>query len=321
MSAGRSVAALVVLATIAGCAEVFEPRASTTPLVALLRSVPDPAHAAFLDELRGQRLVLGRDFELRPADPEQVYADEPEAEAALDQLDREPALIVAYSTPLAQLATERYPDVPVVSVVNDPVTVGLVADRDRPEGWVTGVTFATPADRTLELAADAIGGLERLGYLVPADDPAVIGPREALLAAAEERGTQVVEATFTADDDVPSAVDELVTADVDAVLLGAANAVLGSLDAIEAAVTAAGVPAVANNARATFAVAVLEPDGDEVRRQVARQVARLLAGEPVETVAVEDPRRFRIVLDRGRAQALGLPPFGEDLLRQADLVR
>ncbi|MEX1162341.1 MAG: ABC transporter substrate binding protein, partial [Nitriliruptor sp.] len=274
----RGVAAVVALAALFGCAPIGpDPAAAQPPLVLVLRSVPDPADDPFVDELRAQRLVPGRDLILEPAGPRATYPDEAAVTAAFDELDREPAVIVAYSTPYAQLATERYPDVPTVSVVNDPVASGLVADRDAPEGNITGVTFATPADRTLELAAQVTGGdLDRIGHLIPADDPAVIGPRRRLRVAAGERGTEVVEAFFSDPGGIGEAVATLVAAEVDAVLLGASNTVVASLAELETAFAATSLPVIANNGRIGFAVAVLEPDGGSVRRQVAVQVARLL---------------------------------------------
>jgi putative tryptophan/tyrosine transport system substrate-binding protein len=316
----RSVAALLGCVTVSACAasDAAEDRPAQ---VVVLRAVADPYHADFLDELRDQRLVVGRDILLDPADGDEVHATVEEADAQLDAIDGVPALVIGYSTPYAELAADRYPDVPTVSIVNDPVASGLLADRYRPEGATTGVTFVTPFDRTLELASDVVGQLDRVGFLVPADDPAIVGPRERLEAAAERSDVEVVEATFTGPEDVAAAVAELAASEVGVVLLGASNAVLTALDVLERELTAAALPVVANNGRATFAVAVLEPDGAEVRRQVARQVARLLRGDAVATVPVEDPRRFRTILDRDRVAELGLPPLDEALLRRADEVR
>jgi putative tryptophan/tyrosine transport system substrate-binding protein len=316
----RSVAALLGLVTVAACAGTGA-ESDGAPQVVVLRSVADAYHDAFLDELRDQRFVLGRDLIVVPEGGGVVQATADEATAELAAAGTDTAVVVAWSTPFARAALDAGGDVPIVSVVNDPVASELLADRDRPEGNLTGVTFATPVDRTLQLAAAVVGEIDRVGFLVPADDPAITGPRERLEREAGRIGVEVVEATFTGEDDVPAAVDALAAAEVDVVLLGASNAVLTALDVLEGELSAAGLPVIANNARATFAVAVLEPDGVEVRRQVARQVARLLRGDAVEVVPVEDPRRFRTILDRGRVAQLGLPPLDEALLRQADEVR
>lgn len=316
----RLVAALVALAVVSACAPGGS-EAQERPLVVVLRSVPDGHHGAFLAELRAQRFAVGRTLEVLPVDGDEAYADPDEAAAALAALDRRPTLVVAYSTPLAQRAIEVLPSTPTVTVVNDPVASGLVDDPDRPEGHITGVTFASPPDRTLQLGGRLLGDLDRIGYLAPADDPAVAGHRAGIRAAAAATGTEVVEATFDDGADVASAVAELVDADVDAAVLSSANATFAAYDELREAVTAAELPVISNNGRADFAVLVLEPDGAEVRRQVARQVARLLAGDPVAQVPVEDPRRFRLVIDRDRALDLAASGLDDGLLRQADEVR
>jgi putative tryptophan/tyrosine transport system substrate-binding protein len=184
------------------------------------------------------------------------------------------------------------------------------------------VSFATPADRTLALATRLFPELARVGYLEPAGDPAVPGHREAILTAAQAADIEVVVAAFgDGGDEVRSAVDALVDAEVDAVVLASANATVAAYEDLRAAVGDAELPIVSNNSRADFAVLTLEPDGAEIRRQVARQVARLLAGDPVAQVPVEDPRRFRVVLDRTLARSLGAAGLDDGLLRQADEVR
>lgn len=322
MVARRLVPALVALLAVSGCAVGgAESVAAARPLVAVLRATPDPYQAAFVAELRAQRFPVGSGIELWPADGETVHADADAAVAALRSLDRPPALVVAYSTPFALAAVEALPDTPTVTVVNDPVASGLVDERDRPEGSVTGVTYASPADRTLALTARLFAGLDRIGYLAPEDDPAVAAHRDGIVAAARADGVEVVEATFADASQVEAAVDRLVDADVDAAVLASSNATVLAGDALHRATDAAQLPVVSNNARADFAVLVLEPDGAEVRRQVARQVARLLGGDPVSQVPVEDPRRFRVVLDHDRAVTFGAAGLDEELLRQVDDVR
>ncbi len=316
------VVALLVLGLAVGCASDDAPLATDErPVVLILRAVPDPHHDAFMDELRTQRFVVGRDVTLHPLDGQEMVADAAEAAATIAALDVPPDLVVAYSTTLAQTAVAELPDTPVVAIVNDPVASGLLERRDRPEGRVTGVTYASPPDRTLDLATRLLGRLDRIGYLAPAGDPAVAGHRAGILDAAAAAGIEVVDASFTAPDTIAAAVDRLADADVDVTMVATATSVFAVTDELGAAMTEAGLIAVSNNARTEFAGLVLEPDGDSVRRQVARQAARVLAGDPIEQIPVEDPRRFRLVLDDGVLAALGIDAIAPDLVRQADQVR
>lgn len=288
----------------------------------MLRIVSDEDHDAFVEELRRQGFEVGSDVELLPEDPDQLYDDVEEAEAALDAWMRgDLDLVVAFSTPFAQLAAGVQGGAPGLFMVNDPVAAGLVQNPQRPEGRMTGVTFRTPADRTLDLASQALGGLERLGYLWPEGDPAVPGHREALLAAAEELDIAVTERSFDSASEIAAAVDELVAADVQAVALPNANASFRAREDLREALDGAGLPAIANSDLIDFAVLILTPDGAELRRQLARQAARILGGARVSSIPVEDPRKFVLIVNETKARELGLPELPEGLVRQADVVR
>lgn len=292
------------------------------PLVGLLRVIPDEDQPTFVAELAAQGWVDGRDVEVRPGDPGAVAGDDTAARRQLEEWLREGVdLIVASSTPYAALAAEVAPSVPVLFLVNDPVAAGLLTDPDRPEGYLTGVTFRTPADRTLDLASQVLGGVTRVGYLAPADDPAVVGHLDAVRGAADELGLSLVEATFASPEDVPAAVAELVAARVEVVYLASSNATVRAIAPIEQELAAARLPAVVNTDFIDFALVILAPDGAEIRRQLARQAARILGGADVASVPVEDPRRFVTIVDRGVAEQLGLPPLEPEVLRQMDVVR
>lgn len=314
------VAALVVAALVVGCTSGGS-STDDRPLIVVLRASPDVHHAAFVTELRTHRFVAGRDVVIRPIDDDEVQEDPQAAAAMLAELERRPDLVVAYSTSLAQVAMEELPDTPVVAVVNDLVASGLIASRDQPDGRVTGVTFASPPDRTLDLTARLVGGIDRIGYLAPSDDPAAVGHRDGVVRAADEVGIDVVDATFVDASEITAAVTTLAAAGVGVVLVATTTAVYAVDDEIERATADAGLVVVSNNARTEYADLVLEPDGASLRRQVARQVVRLLTGHPVEQIPVEDPRRFRLVLDDDVVARFDLDRTDPGLLRQAELVR
>lgn len=306
---------------LVGCdASRAAPAPEETPFVGLLRVIPDEDQPAFVAELRAQGWA---GVEVRPTDPAAATPDVDAARAELEEwLRADVDLIVASSTPYAALAAEVAPSVPVLFLVNDPVAAGLVDDRDEPEGNLTGVTFRTPADRTLDLTAEVLGRpLQRVGYLAPEDDPAVAGHRAGVVAAAEELGIDVVEATYDSPEGVPAAVAELEAASVDVVYLASANGTAAAREDLERELDRARLPVVASADFIDFALVIVAPDSVEVRRQLARQAARILSGADLSAVPVEDPRRFVTIVDRGAAARLGLPPLPPDLLRKIDVVR
>lgn len=322
----RGVWLVPLLLALAGCGGAEQTGSAAgserLPRVGILRVVSDEDHRAFVDELRSRGWSAGADVVLLPRDPGNIYATTEQAEAALRDWTREGIdIVIAFSTPFAQLVAEQAPDVPSLFLVNDPVAAGLVGDMRAPEGSMTGVSFRTPADRTLDLADRALGGIERVGYLAPVGDPAVPGHRESVRVAAAKLGYDFLAVDFDGVQDVAAAVAELASSDVDAVFLASSNSTVRAIEQIERELRDQRLPAIASVDFFEFAAVALAPDPAELRRQLARQAARLLSGASVSSIPVEDPRKFVVIINRTEIERLGLPPVREDLLRQADVVR
>ncbi len=290
--------------------------------VAFLRAVPSESLEPVLDPLRAAGFVPNETLEFVQEDPLGETLVEPEQiETRIREwLDAGVDLIFAFSSSGAAAAAELTSDVPILFLVNDPMAVGLVDDEDAPSGNLTGVTFRVPADRTLDLAATGIPDLEHVGILVPEADPAGPPARDAMVTAAETLGLQATTEVFASDEDIDRAVAALADAGVGAIVVVNTPTSVRSSSVIEPAATAAGLPIVANTTFTQGATIVLEPDTDELLAQLGRQAVRILGGDAPSEVPVEDPRQFRVVLDRGKATELDLPPFPGPLVQQADEV-
>lgn len=291
--------------------------------VAFLRAVPSDGQEPLLDQLRAGGFVPGENLRFIQDEPLAETLVEREAiEARVQEwLDAGVDLIFAFSSGGAAAAAELTSDVPVLFLVNDPMAVGLVDDEDTPSGNLTGVSFRVPADRTLDLAASGIPDLEHMGILVPDTDPAGPPARSAMVAAADELGLRATTESFSAEDDVERAVTALAATGVGAIVVVNTPTSVRASATIDPVATAAGLPIVANTTFTQGATFVLEPDTDELLAQLGRQAVRILGGDDPSEVPVEDPRQFRIVLDRGQAGELGLPPLPDALVQQADEVR
>lgn len=296
--------------------------ATPTPRIGLLRAVAGQNLSPLLDEIRAAGFVEDRNLVIYAKDDDEVHLDPDEAEEVVrgwaeDGLD----LVIAFSSSGAMAAKTGAPDADVLFLVNDPTAVGLVANEDRPEGRLTGVTFRVPADRTLDLVQQALPEATALGFLAPADDPAAEPHREAVEVAAAEVGFDLVARTFADEVGITTAMEELSAAEVDAVLVANAPRAVVAMESIEVAARTHRIPLVANTDRAPDAIIVLTPDTDELQAQLGRQAGRLLAGADPSDVPVEDPRRFRVIINAARAAALGITTLSSELLRQADEVK
>lgn len=319
----RTVMCLLVAVAIVGaaCSSADD---DTRPLrIGVVRPVPaTTGNVPFEEELEGAGFRLGQNVVYVQDDPNLETLVTPDEVAAAVTHWREEGidLIVAFSSSGAEAAATASPDTPVLFLVNDPVAVGLVSDKARPDRNLTGATFRVPSDRTLDLAHQAIPDLSVLGVLVPANDPAGAPSRDSMVAAAEAIQLTTHVETFADEADIERAVGALADQGVDAIAVVNSPTSVRFITEIEPAASAREVPIIANTSLAARALIVLEPNVHSLLRRLGRQAARLLGGTPPADVPVEDPTEFRVVLNSTVAAELGLPGFSRDLLRQADQV-
>ncbi|MGY4434953.1 putative ABC transport system substrate-binding protein [Bradyrhizobium sp. F1.13.1] len=142
-----------------------------------------PQYRAFFEELsrlgyvEGQNLTIGRySGEGRP---------ERYSELVQDVVNTHPDLILAVAAPLSLDFKMATTTIPIVTIFNDPVALGLVASIARPGGNITGVTIATELEligKRVELLVEAMPGLSTVDYLVSRsywEDPRGAAAREA----------------------------------------------------------------------------------------------------------------------------------------------
>lgn len=309
-------AAVTAAVALAGCAGDDEPDRHT---IAILRSVPAGATEDALYAGLATAGVPRKDLRVLGADHDEVHPDDA-AEAVRGWVRQGAELIVALSTASAIAAAEATDRVPIVFLSNDPVGTGLVRNPRHPEANSTGVGFRVPADRTLALAQDALGDLRRIGCVYAADDPATGPTLEDL-----ERGTAALAmnlhcAAFHAPDEAVGAVETVVAAGVDAIVLLSSPTTVRAFPQIERLVTGLSVPIITTT-EADFAVFTLQPDGEAVYRQLAAQAARLLEGVDVADVPVEDPGHYQLVVNLVVARRIGRTIAPEIVERADEVVR
>jgi putative ABC transport system substrate-binding protein len=275
---------------------------------------------ALLAELEDAGWTVGDNLTVLNDDPESGVTDAAGAAAlATDLVEDGADVIVALSTTAALGAMEATEEVPIVTLSSDPVASGLVTNARAPERNVTGVAFRVPADRTIDVARQLVGGSPTIGLLHPSDDPGAEPIVDEMLAAAESLGVRLVDESWIGDDGAGAAADALVAAEVDVIIMVNSPTSVRAFPVIEERTRAAGIPVVANTNVAEFAVIVLAPEGVPAYRQLGRQVARLLGGTEIDEVPVEEPGSFRLLARASIAESLGVT-IPDELLSRADEV-
>ena len=142
-----------------------------------------PLYRAFFEELSRLGYVEGQNLGV------ERYSGEgrPEryAELARDVVNTHPDLIVAVAARLSLDFKMATTTIPIVTVIIDPIAMGLVASIARPGGNITGVTIAGGLEligKRIGLLVEAMPKLSTVGYLVSRpywEDPRGAAAREA----------------------------------------------------------------------------------------------------------------------------------------------
>ena len=76
------------------------------------------------------------------------------------------SVIVAFGEFAVRAVQRAAPDSPIVFLMSDPISAGLVTNLSRPGGNITGVSTLRAAGKWPELAKQLLPGLARVGYLI-----------------------------------------------------------------------------------------------------------------------------------------------------------
>ena len=142
-----------------------------------------PRYRAFFEELGRLGYVEGQNLGVERYSGE----GQPEryAELARDVVNTHPDLILAVGARLSLDFKMATTTIPIVTVIIDPIAMGLVASIARPGGNITGVTIAAGLEligKRMGLLVEAMPKLSTLGYLVSRpywEDPRGAAAREA----------------------------------------------------------------------------------------------------------------------------------------------
>jgi putative ABC transport system substrate-binding protein len=285
----------LVLAAMTGCsdAEPDEPYR-----VAILRAVTGvEAEAGLLDGLARGGVAEGRVEIIGGKELDEVYPTEESATEALEGwVDDGVDAVIALSTTGAQLADDVAGDTPVLFLSSEPGASGLVRNEREPEGHLTGMSYRVPADRTLALLSDAFPGVDTVGCVYPPADPAAAPVQRNLAKAARELDLELVCEPFTGTDDAATATRALLAREIDAVVLVSSPTTSRATSTIAEALAGSPLPVVSNTP-VDIAELTLAPDVASVYVDLGRQLARILRGAAVADVPVQDPGRFRLIVN------------------------
>ena len=280
------------------------------PVIGFLRSTPSAPSmhfvAAFQQGLKEEGFAEGQNVsvEYRWADNQ---ADRLPGLAA-ELLKRQVAVIVG-NTPAAQVAKTATHTIPIVFVTGeDPVTIGLVANLNRPSGNVTGVVFFASGHlgtKRMELLCEMVPKAAIIAVLM---DPNFATELPAVEGAGRALGRQILVVNAASEHELDAAFSQMVQAGAGALLVGGGPFFTSQSQRLVALAARHAIPAI-YDAREHVEAGGLMSYATSITgayRQAGLYAGRILKGAKTSELPVVQPTTFELVINLKTAKALGL---------------
>jgi ABC-type uncharacterized transport system substrate-binding protein len=227
------------------------------------------------------------------------------------------------ATRAARDATSRIPI--VMLSANDPVENGLVASLAHPGGNVTGyaTVAADVAAKRVALLHELAPSARRIGVLVnPMVSPFGF-PRDAIARACAAFGAEATFVEATSRASLASALEELARRRIDALVVVADGLFIDNRETVFVAAARNRWPVAAEGRDMLEAGALIAYEAlmvDQLER-MATFIDRILRGARPADLPVEQPTRFRLIVNLRAADALGVSVPQALQLRADEVMR
>ena len=267
----------------------------------------DATREGFVDELAKQGYVEGKNIEI---DLQNAQGEQRNLKTISQQLAESSDVVLAIATPSAQSLANTTQTTPVIfSAVTDPVSTKLVESREHPGGNVTGTSdqSSDAISTQINLIKKVLPKAKTIGILYTQSEPNSVVQKDEAKRLLEEKGFTVVEKTILDSNNVKAAAESLM-AEVDMVFVPTDNIISSTMETVKQVSIKHKVP-VFGGSTEMIAVGGLYNYGtnyEELGRQTARMLIRVLKGENPENIAVELPEKLELHTNQEMADALGI---------------
>ena len=267
----------------------------------------DATREGFVDELAKQGYVEGENIEI---DLQNAQGEQRNLKTISQQLAESSDVVLAIATPSAQSLANTTQTTPVIfSAVTDPVSAKLVESREHPGGNVTGTSdrSSDAISTQINLIKKVLPKAKTIGILYTQSEPNSVVQKDEAKRLLEEKGFTVVEKTILDSNNVKAAAESLM-AEVDMVFVPTDNIISSTMETVKQVSIKHKVP-VFGGSTEMIAVGGLYNYGtnyEELGRQTARMLIRVLKGEKPENIAVELPEKLELHTNQEMAEVLGI---------------
>ncbi|EID25111.1 ABC transporter substrate binding protein [Streptococcus mitis SK616] len=267
----------------------------------------DATREGFVDELAKQGYIEGKNIEI---DLQNAQGEQRNLKTISQQLAESSDVVLAIATPSAQSLANTTQTTPVIFLaVTDPVSAKLVESREHPGGNVTGTSdqSSDAISTQINLIKKVLPKAKTIGILYTQSEPNSVVQKDEAKRLLEEKGFTVVEKTILDSNNVKAAAESLM-AEVDMVFVPTDNIISSTMETVKQVSIKHKVP-VFGGSTEMIAVGGLYNYGtnyEELGRQTARMLIRVLKGEKPENIAVELPEKLELHTNKEMADALGI---------------
>ena len=224
-------------------------------------------------------------------------------------------ILVPIATNTAQSAKMVFEDtgIPVVfAAVSDPVAAGLTGDDC---GFITGVSNNIPAAEIVRLISDFQPEYRKIGFLYTSSETNSVSTIKAAKAYCDANAIAYEEASIANLSELQTAVETLISKDVDALYTGNDNSIASAMSTYIDTAYEYGIPVYcgADSMVADGGFATIGVDYAQLGRQVARIVVRLSQGEQPEDIPYEVLSEYAKFVNLQAAGRIGMQ-ISDDVL-------
>jgi putative ABC transport system substrate-binding protein len=233
-------------------------------------------------------------------------------------------VIVATGTPVYRALQHATTTIPVVITLSfDPVGDGFAASMARPGGNITGLSLSAAdlGPKLLELLKATAPKLSRVAVLLQPGNPAHPQRVIRIMSAAQKVGIQVVLAEAGTVQEIEREFVMMTKERANAAMILADGFFLQESRAIAAQALKHRLPSMSQLREYAEAGGLISygPNSVDNFLRAATYVDKILKGAKPGELPFEEPTRYRLVINRKTAMALGLS-IAPAMLRQADEV-
>ncbi len=231
------------------------------------------------------------------------------SQIAKKRVSENPDIIVAISTPAAQAvkASDQRKQIPLVfSAVADPLGAKLIANTEKPSGFITGVTDNQPLEDQALLIRELFPQLKKIGFLYNSGEinsVKIIERMHRLLADIDQ-----LDVTISNSGMIKTAVDKMVGSGVELIYVPLDNTVVSGFNSVIKLTKKHNIPVITTDPDlvAKGAIACVGNGYKDVGLLTGEIVNRILKGESIKNIPVRSPDAPKLFLNVKMLKEFGI---------------